>query len=61
MRELDEATLAGVRQSLQPHRENTLQGFTDQVQTSVNEISEKLNPLKIAAKSQAENVGHTVR
>ncbi|EEB19421.1 Talin-2, putative [Pediculus humanus corporis] len=60
MRELDEATLAGVRQSLQPHRENTLQGFTDQVQTSVNEISEKLNPLKIAAKSQAENVGHTV-
>lgn len=61
LKELDQATLLGVSQSLQPHRENSLQGFTDQVQTSVNEISERLLPLKAAAKFQAENVGHTVK
>lgn len=61
MKELDQTALLGVSQSLTPHRENTLQGFTDQVQTSANEISEKLTPLKIAAKFKAENVGHAVR
>lgn len=60
IKELDQTALLVVSQSLQPHRENTLQGFTDQVQTSVNEISEKLTPLKTAAKFQAENVGHAV-
>ncbi|KAL0267697.1 UNVERIFIED_CONTAM: hypothetical protein PYX00_009891 [Menopon gallinae] len=60
MKELDQTAMLSVSQNLAPRRENTLQGFTDQVQTAVNEIGEKLPALKTAAKYQAENVGHAV-
>lgn len=60
MKELDQTAMLNVSQNLAPRRENTLQGFTDQVQTAVNEIGEKLPALKTAAKYQAENVGHAV-
>lgn len=47
-------------QTLMPRRENTFQGFTDQMESSASELREKLEPLCTAAKYEAENVGHAV-
>ncbi|XP_051170651.1 talin-1 isoform X3 [Leptopilina boulardi] len=58
--ELDDASLRAVSQSLIPHRENTMQGFTDQMESSASELREKLEPLRNAAKYEAENVGHSI-
>ncbi|PSN52989.1 Talin-1 [Blattella germanica] len=58
IRDLDQASLAAVSQSLPPRRDNTLQGFTDQMESSASEIAEKLEPVRAAAKFEAENIGH---
>jgi talin len=60
IRDLDQASLAAVSQSLPPRRDSTLQGFTDQMESSANEILEKLEPVRAAAKYEAENIGHAV-
>ncbi|XP_018045187.1 PREDICTED: talin-1 isoform X3 [Atta colombica] len=60
IRELDAASLSAVSQALMSRRENTVQGFTDQMESSASELREKLEPLRIAAKYEAENVGHAV-
>jgi talin len=60
IRDLDQTSLAAVSQSLPPRRDSTLQGFTDQMESSVNEILEKLEPVRAAAKFEAENIGHAV-
>ncbi|EZA56621.1 talin-1 isoform X2 [Ooceraea biroi] len=60
IRELDAASLSAVSQALMPRRENTVQGFTDQMESSASELREKLEPLRTAAKYEAENVGHAV-
>ncbi|XP_067209447.1 talin-1 isoform X1 [Linepithema humile] len=60
IRELDAISLSAVSQTLVPRRENTVQGFTDQMESSASELREKLEPLRIAAKYEAENVGHAV-
>ncbi|KAL0113705.1 hypothetical protein PUN28_012676 [Cardiocondyla obscurior] len=60
IRELDAASLSAVSQALMPRRESTVQGFTDQMESSASELREKLEPLRTAAKYEAENVGHAV-
>ncbi|XP_076242383.1 talin_middle and talin-RS domain-containing protein rhea isoform X2 [Calliopsis andreniformis] len=60
IRELDAASLSAVSQALVPRRENTMQGFTDQMESSASELREKLEPVRIAAKYEAENIGHAV-
>ncbi|XP_049847483.1 talin-1 isoform X1 [Schistocerca gregaria] len=60
IRELDQASLSAVSQSLAPRRDNSLQGFTDQMSRSASEITDKLEPLRTAAKFGAENIGHAV-
>ncbi|KAK9301347.1 hypothetical protein QLX08_006276 [Tetragonisca angustula] len=60
IRELDAASFSAVSQSLIPRRENTMQAFTDQMENSASELREKLEPLRTAAKYEAENVGHAV-
>ena len=60
IRDLDQTSLAAVSQSLHPRRDNTLQGFTDQMESSASEIAEKLEPVRAAAKFEAENIGHAV-
>lgn len=60
IRDLDQTSLAAVSQSLPSRRDNTLQGFTDQMESSASEIVEKLEPVRAAAKYEAENIGHAV-
>lgn len=60
LRDLDTATLGAVSQSLMPRKENSLQGFVDQMDSTCTELREKLEFLRIAAKFEAENLGHAV-
>ncbi|XP_053998840.1 talin-1 isoform X4 [Hylaeus anthracinus] len=60
IRELDAASLSAVSQALVPRRENTVQGFTDQMESSASELREKLEPVRTAAKYEAEHIGHAV-
>ncbi|XP_015597713.1 talin-1 isoform X2 [Cephus cinctus] len=60
IRELDAAPLSEASMSSAPRKENMVQGFTDQMQSSASELREKLEPLRTAAKYEAENIGHDV-
>lgn len=35
-------------------------GYTEQIENSATELLERLEPLRTAAKSEAENLGHAV-
>lgn len=61
IRELDSATLSAVSQSLLPRKENSAQGFIDQMEKSVEDLKEKLEPLRIAAKYEPDNIGQVVQ
>jgi len=52
--------MLAVSQSLPVRRDNTLLGFTEQMESAINEISEKVEPVRSAAKKEAEYVGHAV-
>lgn len=58
--ELDQAALLALSQNLPPSRDNSLQGFAEQTDSAAAEISERLEPLRAAAKAEAENIGHAV-
>ncbi|XP_052742695.1 talin-1 isoform X2 [Bicyclus anynana] len=60
LRELDQVALQAVGQELQPRQANTLQGYWEQMENSGAEIAERLEPLRVAARSEAENLGHAV-
>ncbi|CAG4949257.1 unnamed protein product [Parnassius apollo] len=60
LRELDQVAIQAVGQELQPRQANTLQGYSEQIENAAAEMLEKLEPLRIAAKSEAENLGHAV-
>ncbi|OXU28323.1 hypothetical protein TSAR_002155 [Trichomalopsis sarcophagae] len=58
--DLDTASLNAVSQVLAARKENSAQGFMDQMDNSACELRERLEALRIAAKYEAENIGHTV-
>ncbi|CAG9134195.1 unnamed protein product [Plutella xylostella] len=62
-------TLSSLRRSLEqsalaeqpaPPAQNTLEGFSELIESSSTEILERLEPLRVAAKGEAENLGHAV-
>ncbi|XP_041983906.1 talin-1 isoform X4 [Aricia agestis] len=60
LRDLDQTALLAVGQELAPRRANTLQGYSEQIENSAAEILERLEPLRVAACGEAENLGHAV-
>ncbi|XP_011503803.1 PREDICTED: talin-2 [Ceratosolen solmsi marchali] len=60
IRDLDTASLNAVSQTFLPRKENTSQGFIDQMANTICELHDKLEFLRNAAKSEAENIGHAV-
>ncbi|XP_069364128.1 talin-1 [Maniola hyperantus] len=60
LREMDQISLQAVGQELQPRQANTLQGYSEQMENSAAEMVERLEPLRVAARSEAENLGHAV-
>ena len=60
LRRVDQAALEAVSQSLQPRQENSLTGFQEQVINAAKEMVRLVQPIRQAAKGEAENVGHLV-
>ncbi|XP_060536716.1 talin-1 isoform X2 [Cylas formicarius] len=60
LRTLDAAYMDAVSQSLQPRKTATLPAFSQQVQRSAAGLTDTIEPLRHAAKFEAENIGHTV-
>lgn len=59
-RELDTATMSIGNQGLPKRNDNTLKGFTKVTLSSSAELLDKLEPIRMAGKRNAENLGHAV-
>ncbi|XP_022084653.1 talin-1-like isoform X5 [Acanthaster planci] len=60
MRDLDQASLAAMSQSLPPHEGATLKSFTEQMANSAVELKYQIDEVATASKGQAEKLGHAV-
>ncbi|CAD7082909.1 unnamed protein product [Hermetia illucens] len=60
IRELDSTALAINAQGLAQRKDNNLQGFTVQTLNAAAELGDKLEPIRVAAKHNAEQLGHAV-
>lgn len=60
LRQLNGAGMTIGGQGLAKNQDNTLQGFTEHTLNSSAELLEKLEPIKLAAKMNAEHLGHAV-
>ncbi|KAK7491087.1 hypothetical protein BaRGS_00017651, partial [Batillaria attramentaria] len=60
IRELDQASLEAIRQSLMPREANSLKGFQEQMINSAREILDHIDDIRQAAKQEPENLGHLV-
>ncbi|XP_050295854.1 talin-1 isoform X2 [Anthonomus grandis grandis] len=60
LKTLDAAYMDAVSQSLQPRRTATLPVFSQQVERAAAGLTDTIEPLRHAAKYEAENIGHTV-
>ncbi|XP_030385592.1 talin-2 isoform X3 [Scaptodrosophila lebanonensis] len=59
-RELDSCALAVSAQGLSQRRDNNLHGFSGQTLNSAAELIDKLEPIRMAGKNNAEQLGHAV-
>lgn len=59
-RELDTASISIGVQGLPKRQDNNLQGFTSQMLSASAQLLDKLEPIKSAAKCNAESLGHAV-
>ncbi|XP_071942853.1 talin-1-like isoform X3 [Antedon mediterranea] len=60
IRDLDQASLAAISQSLAPVDDNNLQGYTEQMANSADFIKDSISKVAEAGKGQAEKLGHEV-
>ncbi|XP_059217650.1 talin-1 isoform X2 [Stomoxys calcitrans] len=60
MRELDTCAMAVNAQGLSQRRDNNLHGFSGQTLNSAAELLDKLEPIRLAGKNNAEQLGHAV-
>ncbi|XP_073841689.1 talin_middle and talin-RS domain-containing protein rhea isoform X2 [Musca autumnalis] len=60
MRELDSCAMAVNAQGLSQRRDNNLHGFSGQTLNSAAELMDKLEPIRLAGKNNAEQLGHAV-
>ncbi|CAG7823999.1 unnamed protein product, partial [Allacma fusca] len=60
LRDLNQASLSAVSQSLHPRKENTLQSFVQNAENSLRIAEEHVEPVRNAGRAEAENVGHQV-
>merc|ERR1712088_915503 len=60
IRELDQASLAAINQNLAPRKSKDIKQFTEQMNNSAVQISQKLSEVQEASKSEAERLGHSI-
>ncbi|KXJ09442.1 Talin-1 [Exaiptasia diaphana] len=58
--DLDQASLSSISEGLAPRTDNTLRGYQEKMQQNLHQISDNVDPLAVAAKSEPENIGHKV-
>ncbi|KAF7995722.1 hypothetical protein HCN44_006829 [Aphidius gifuensis] len=61
IRELDSAKLSAVSQNLLQKKENTQEEFIEQMEYCANELRDKLEPLRVSSKYEADNIGNCVQ
>lgn len=61
LRQVDQASLAVINQALLPRSDNSEQGFHAQMNSSAQQILERINGVRAAATHEAENLGHRVK
>lgn len=60
IRELDQASLAAINQNLAPRKSKDIKQFTEQMNASAVQISQRLTEVQLASKSEAERLGHSI-
>ena len=60
VRQLDQASLSAISQSLSPRREKSAQGFSEQTTNCAMEIADRIDSVRSAGKGEAEKLGHSV-
>jgi talin len=60
IRELDQASLAAINQNLAQRKSKDIKQFTEQMNGSAVQISQKLVEVQEASKSEAERLGHSI-
>ncbi|XP_037340664.1 talin-1 isoform X1 [Pungitius pungitius] len=60
IREVDQASLAAISQQLTPREDISMENLHQQMAASVNEISHLIDPVAVAARSEASQLGHKV-
>ncbi|KAJ3605813.1 hypothetical protein NHX12_027857 [Muraenolepis orangiensis] len=60
IREVDQASLAAISQQLSPREDLSQEALQEQMMTSLHEISNMIEPVAIAAHSEASHLGHKV-
>merc|ERR1719370_2621331 len=60
IRELYQASLAAINQNLAPRKSKDIKQFTEQMNNSAVQISQKLSEVQEASKSEAERLGHSI-
>jgi len=60
IQDLDQASLAALSQGLPAQSEGSLQSYQEMVINSARQLLEHIEPIRNAAKGEAENLGHLV-
>jgi talin len=60
LRDINQASHAAVSQNLPQRKDNNLQGFVKNAEGLLRNAEEHVEPLRIAGKQEAENLGHQV-
>ncbi|XP_035989491.1 talin-1 [Fundulus heteroclitus] len=60
IREVDQASLAAISQQLTPRDDISMETLHEQMAASVHEISNLIDPVAVAAQSEASHLGHKV-
>ncbi|XP_058472682.1 talin-1 isoform X1 [Solea solea] len=60
IREVDQASLAAISQQLTPREDISMETLHEQMAASVHEISNLIDPVAVAARSEASHLGHKV-
>lgn len=60
IRELDQSSLAAINQNLSPRKNKDIKQFTEQLNISTQQISQKVGEVQEASKSEAERLGHSI-
>uniref|UniRef100_A0A669CPE9 Talin 1 n=1 Tax=Oreochromis niloticus TaxID=8128 RepID=A0A669CPE9_ORENI len=60
IREVDQASLAAISQQLTPREDISMETLHEQMAASVHEISNLIDPVAVAARSEASQLGHKV-